>query len=90
MSAADPRAIDCSKAMERLYEYLDGELTPERAAQVQAHLDRCADCFALSRFEDTFLRFVEARARARGVPQHVKQEILHRLLQEPDEDTATA
>jgi anti-sigma factor (TIGR02949 family) len=81
--------VNCQDALDRLYEFLDGELTTERAEEVQSHLERCAHCFALSRFEDAFLRFLEARSRARCAPEHLKRTILEQLLTEPDGDTAS-
>ena len=32
---------DCSEALLRVYEYLDGELGPDECAKIQAHLDEC-------------------------------------------------
>lgn len=66
--------------MEVLYEYLDGELTSERAGRVRAHLEACAHCFGLSRFEDRFLRFLEARALSRTAPARLRRQILRDLL----------
>lgn len=37
--------LDCRQALARLYEYLDGELTDERAAQVRHHLEICKGCY---------------------------------------------
>lgn len=80
------RQIDCREAAERLYEYLDGELTPERAAEVQAHLAVCAPCLTLSKFESAYLRFLEVRARARHVPPDLRRRILERMMfREPPE-----
>jgi anti-sigma factor (TIGR02949 family) len=75
-----PRAIDCAEVMERLYEYLDGELTTERAAEVKAHLQDCEACTALSSFEATFIRFLEARTRTRNAPEELKKRILKEML----------
>ncbi len=75
-----PRASDCAEVMERLYEYLDGELTARRAAEVKAHLQDCAPCTALLSFEDTYVRFLEARARARNAPEELKKRILEEML----------
>ena len=38
------RSTDCSEALLRVYEYLDGELGPDDCAQIQAHLDECGPC----------------------------------------------
>ena len=70
--------MDCQEALDRLYEFLDGELTPDAAAAVREHLEACAGCVGLYDFERAYLRFLEARTRAVGAPAHVR----HRILQE--------
>jgi anti-sigma factor (TIGR02949 family) len=82
--SADPRPIDCRDAVERLYEYLDRELTPELRAEVERHLTECAGCFKQFEFERGFLRFLEARARGRGAGVEVKRRIIRELF-EPEE-----
>lgn len=84
-----PRRLDCREAADRLYEYLDGELTPADDAAVRAHLAECAGCFSLFGFESAYLRFLEARTRARHAPPALKRRILDQLLVEPDETGGT-
>ncbi len=79
-----PRSIDCREAVERLYEYLDKELTPEVTAEVQHHLRSCAGCFRHFEFERVFLRFLEARARGRGAGPAVKRRIIQELFESED------
>ncbi len=79
----EPRDIDCGEALDRLYEYLDEELTPVRAEEVRLHLAKCAPCLALSGFESAYLRFLEARTRAMNAPPHLRKRILERLLFDP-------
>lgn len=79
MTARD-ESLDCQEAMERLYTYLDGELTPEAETTVRAHLEACAPCFQLFDFEEAFLRFLEARSRAHGAPPALRRRILDTLL----------
>jgi len=75
-----PRNIDCHEVAERLYEYLDGELDEHRHAEVQHHLDQCAQCLKLSGFESSFIAFLEARTRAQGAPEALKRRILDQVL----------
>lgn len=75
-----PRNIDCRQAVERLYEYLDRELTPELRSEVERHLDACAGCFSHFEFERAFLRFLEARARGRGAGPDLKRRIIQELF----------
>ena len=42
-----PTVLDCSQALLRMFEYLDGEMTGADAHQIQAHLDECAECLRL-------------------------------------------
>jgi anti-sigma factor (TIGR02949 family) len=77
--------IDCLEALDRLYEYLDEELTPVRAEEVRQHLEKCAPCLAVSQFESAYLKFLEARAKAREAPEALRKRLLERLLFEPDE-----
>lgn len=39
--------MTCDEALEMLSAWLDGEITPEEAAQLAAHLDECAECRAV-------------------------------------------
>jgi len=80
-----PQAIGCQEVLERLYEYLDGELTRERAAEVKTHLEDCPPCTALSSFETTFIRFLEARTRTQNAPDDLKKRILRETLFQQDD-----
>lgn len=82
--SGDPRPIDCRQAVERLYEFLDRELTPELRAEVEHHLKECGGCFKHFEFERAFLRFLEAHARGRGAGVEVKRRIIKELF-EPEE-----
>jgi anti-sigma factor (TIGR02949 family) len=78
--SARPRDIDCRQAVQRLYEYLDRELTPELRSEVEQHLAACAGCFRYFEFERAFLRFLEARARGRGASLELKRRIVQELF----------
>jgi anti-sigma factor (TIGR02949 family) len=82
MNESEP--IDCRAVTHQLYEFLDGELSAAAKARVQAHLADCAHCFELADFETAYLRFLEARARARGAPAHLRRRILDELLSGPE------
>ena len=83
---AQPRKLKCAEAVEHLYGYLDEELTPEVQASVRAHIGGCPDCFGHFEFERTFLRFLEARTRAKEAPAGLKKKIFEQILldRQPD------
>lgn len=76
--------MNCRDAANRLYEYLDGDMTPEVTAAVRAHLADCRRCFSHFSFEETFLRFLRARTEARSAPPELKRRILDEILLDPD------
>ena len=54
--------VSCREVIEQLWDYLDGELPPERMDEIAGHLAECARCYPQYRFEFAFL---EALARQR-------------------------
>jgi mycothiol system anti-sigma-R factor len=65
---------DCENALHELYGYLDGELTDERRAAIQHHLDGCQPCGEPYDFEAE-LRNVIRRKCAEQVPASVMAKI---------------
>ncbi|MHB8466763.1 MAG: mycothiol system anti-sigma-R factor [Acidimicrobiales bacterium] len=63
----DRSEADCQEAVERLYHYLDGELTYERRLVIQRHLDACHDCIEAYEFEAE-LRVVISKSCREPVP----------------------
>jgi mycothiol system anti-sigma-R factor len=72
--------MNCREAAEPLYEYLDKELTPAVEREVRGHLEDCQPCLEHFDFEQAFLRFLQARCRARSAPPELKRKILHELF----------
>jgi mycothiol system anti-sigma-R factor len=66
--SSDEETADCREAVERLYHYLDGELTPERRVVIQRHLDDCHDCIEAFEFEAE-LRIAVSRSCRDPVPE---------------------
>lgn len=60
--------LDCDEVVDRLYAYLDRELTAEEQAEVQRHLDACPPCKDRFRFEENVLRLVGRCARQLSAP----------------------
>jgi mycothiol system anti-sigma-R factor len=69
----DERA-SCADAVERLYHFLDGELTPDRRVLIQRHLDECHDCIEAFEFEAE-LRIAISRGCRESVPEHLRLRI---------------
>ena len=65
---------DCQDAVETLYHYLDGELTPERRDAIQRHLDECSPCLQAFDFEVELKMFI-----ARSLPGPGARELARKM-----------
>jgi mycothiol system anti-sigma-R factor len=62
--------------IERLYPYLDRELTEDELGEVQDHLNRCPPCAKHFDYEAGVLRFVGDAGRSVCAPQRLLEKIL--------------
>ncbi|MBI3971872.1 MAG: mycothiol system anti-sigma-R factor [Chloroflexi bacterium] len=78
-AAGMPPMVDCAEAERRLQGFVDRELTPVEVAEVQMHLDSCANCRGRFRFEEHFRRIVRRRDETETAPAGLRERI-RRLL----------
>jgi len=72
---------DCGETIERLYQFIDGELTEERRVQIQVHLEGCSSCYQAVDFERELRIVVANRCRDR-VPEDLRVRIKQALIKE--------
>jgi len=53
-----PDEASCEESLAVVYEFLDGELDPERGERVRRHLETCRRCWPYFDFERHFLDLV--------------------------------
>lgn len=75
-------SIGCQEALQRLYEYLDGELNPENADEVRRHIELCEACYPEVKFTTGFRDAVRRAARGQPVCPDSLREKVARLLEE--------
>ena len=71
--------IDCSKALQHMFDFLDGELTAERMAMVREHLDCCPPCLDHADFERRFLAALQATREHRTCPDALRARVMASL-----------
>jgi anti-sigma factor (TIGR02949 family) len=71
--------IDCDAVMRQLWDYLDGELTPERSETIRAHVSMCARCNPHIEFERRFLQALERAQRDFANPAALRDRVLAAL-----------
>ena len=74
----------CNDALHELYTFIDGELTTERRAAIEEHLEACPHCFEAFDFEAEIKGYLAEKCRER-VPDSLKERIAQAIT-----DTATA
>ena len=72
---------DCEETIERLYHYLDGELTDERRTEIQRHLDECSPCLDAYDFEGELRQLIAQRCRDH-VPESLRARVRDALAEE--------
>lgn len=72
---------DCNEAVARLYNYLDGELTLERRAVIQRHLDECHNCIEAFEFEAE-LKAAISRGCRETVPESLRLRVFQAIVTE--------
>ncbi len=66
--------VGCDETIERLYFYLDGELTEERRVEITRHLDLCGPCVGAYGFEAELRKVIASRCK-----DHVPDELITRV-----------
>lgn len=65
---------NCDDALEKMYMYIDGELTVESADAIKVHLDDCPPCWDAFHFEERLKIVVRTRLQ-----EEVPSEVMMRL-----------
>jgi mycothiol system anti-sigma-R factor len=73
--------LDCNETIERLYHYLDGELTDERRTEIRLHLDECAPCVGAFDFESDLRKLIANRCKDH-VPESLRQRVHDAIIEE--------
>jgi len=72
---------DCQEAVHTLYLFLDGELTDDRRAQIQRHLEACSPCLEAFDFEAELKMIIARKCRDR-MPDELRARVAAVLADE--------
>ena len=71
--------MDCNDCVERLFAFLDTELTPKEIQAVRSHLDGCEDCDDEYVFEASFLARLKECCTSDVAPVELRQRVILKL-----------
>lgn len=75
--------LDCREALHRIYHFLDGEITVDRRAAIESHLNGCSPCLQMFGFEAELRKVIACKCRE-AVPDGLRQRIAKAIHHEHD------
>jgi mycothiol system anti-sigma-R factor len=66
---------DCSEVLHRIYEYLDGEMSPEDVTRVARHLEECRPCLAEHDLDKAVKKVVRRACAEEAAPDALRMRI---------------
>ena len=79
MSCGDPHEVDCAKALDEVYLYLDGEMPDADCTEIRRHLEECAPCLREYGLEQVFKTLVARSCGCDETPPDVRERLMVRL-----------
>ena len=79
MSCGNPHETDCSEVLERVYEYLDGELDDHAVAKIGQHLEECGPCLTEYDLDVVLKALVRRSCGGDCAPEALRQKIMVRI-----------
>lgn len=71
--------LNCTRAMQQLWDFLDQELTDQQMAAVRQHLDSCSACFPHKAWAERFLEALHSLKDERLMPPELKARVMEKL-----------
>jgi len=78
------KPISCMEALERLQEYLDGELNGVSHEEVAHHFSMCQRCYPHLQLEERFKELLHRSQEDEVCPDRVRSQVLELLATEAD------
>jgi mycothiol system anti-sigma-R factor len=79
MNCGDSSGLDCDKALEEVYLYLDGELDPPSCEEVRRHLDDCSPCLRMYGIEQEVKALVARCCGQAQAPEALRIRVLTKI-----------
>lgn len=81
--------IDCSQALYRMTEYLDGEMPTDDAREIAEHLTTCAACLTEHDLDQVLKDLVQRSCSRETAPPQLRTTIMQRITTICDDGTWT-
>ena len=71
--------VDCSETVLRIFEFLDGEMSPDDCRRMQSHLDECGPCLREYQLDQALKMVIKRSCGCETAPVELRTTILRRL-----------
>lgn len=78
-SHAHGHEVNCTRAMQQLWDFLDRELTDEQMGAVRRHVESCSSCFPHRAWAEHFLDALHSLRDERLMPPELKARVMEQL-----------
>ena len=82
MSCGNPHATDCSKVLDQMFEYLDGELDEPDLHLVREHLEECAPCMSEHDVDKVVKALIRRSCGGEVAPENLRDKIVVQITQQ--------
>jgi mycothiol system anti-sigma-R factor len=76
VSCGNHHETDCGEVLQRVYEYLDGEMPDLDCAKIQVHLDECGPCLDEYNRDELLKALVRRSCGCEAAPAELRTRIL--------------
>jgi mycothiol system anti-sigma-R factor len=79
MSCGRPHETDCREVLDRVYEFLDGEMSDLDAARIKQHLEECGPCLSEHDLDRMLKALLRRSCTCEQAPEELRARILVRI-----------
>lgn len=79
MSCGNPHDVDCAEILDKVYSYLDNEISEHDVVQVRHHLDECGPCLRQYGLEQVVKALVARSCGCDPAPADLRAKVLMRI-----------
>jgi mycothiol system anti-sigma-R factor len=81
MSCGNPHATDCSKVLDQMFTYLDGELGEPDLHLVREHLEECAPCMTEHDIDQVVKKLIHRAGGGDLAPEQLRERIVLQITE---------
>jgi mycothiol system anti-sigma-R factor len=81
VSCGNPHETDCGEVLDRVYQYLDGELDDIDVDKIRQHLDECGPCLSEYDLDVVLKALVRRSCGGDCAPAQLRAKILTRITE---------